>query len=121
MLARELRERVLSVKDDQDAWLPALEYVAGAGWQRLELLLTRLVQENAATLSTAALGGLRIAVSRISNQLFTFQRFMELLLPGLLLRRADRLPALLGGAGMPVELGESYRALVDALPAAQTL
>ena len=41
VLARELRERVLSVKDDPDAWLPALEYVAGAGWQRLELLLTR--------------------------------------------------------------------------------
>ncbi len=112
VLARELRERVLSVKDDQDAWLPALEYVAGAGWQRLELLLTRLVQENAATLSTAALGGLRIAVGRISNQLFTFQRFIEMLLPGLSLRRADRLPHLLGAADMPVELGESYRALV---------
>ena len=85
VLARELRERVLSVKDDPDAWLPALQYVTGAGWQRLELLLTRLVEENAATLSTAALGSLRIAAGRISNQFFTFQRFIDLLLPGLLL------------------------------------
>ena len=121
VLARELRERVLSVRDDPDAWLPALEYVAGAGWQRLELLLTRLVQENAATLSTAALGGLRIAVGRISNQFFTFQRFLDMLLPGLLLRRADRLPHLVGGADMPVELSESFRALVAALPATLTL
>ena len=121
VLARELRERVLSVRDDQDAWLPALEYVAGAGWQRLELLLTRLVQENAAALSTAALGGLRIAVGRISNQLSTFQRFIDLLLPGLLLRRADRLPHLVGGADIPVELSESFRALVAALPPTLTL
>ena len=121
VLARELRERVLNVRDDPDAWLPALEYVAGAGWQRLDLLLTRLVQENAATLSTAALGGLRIAVGRITNQFFTFQRFLDMLLPGLLLRRADRLPPLLGGADMPVELNESFRALVAALPATLTL
>ena len=119
VLARELRERVLSVRDDQDAWLPALEYVAGAGWQRLELLLTRLVEENAATLSTAALGGLRIAAGRISNQLLTFQRFIDMLLPGLLL--FDRPPQLFGNSSMPVELGESYRALVAALPANQTL
>ncbi len=118
-LARELRERLLSVKDDPDAWMPALRYVAGEGWQRLEQLLTRLVEENAATLSTAALGDLRIAVGRISNQLFTFQRFIDMLLPGRLL--LDRPPHLFGNSGMPVELGESYRALVDALPASQTL
>ena len=76
-MARELRERVLSVRDDPDAWMPALEYVAGEGWQRLEILLTRLVEENAATLSTAALGGLRIAAGRISDQLYTFQRFIR--------------------------------------------
>ena len=119
VLARELRERVLSVRDDKDAWLPALEYVAGAGWQRLELLLTRLVEENAATLSTAALGGLRIAAGRISDQLFTFQRFLNMLLPGLLL--FERPPQLFRNSSVPVELGESYRALVDALPVDQTL
>ena len=119
VLARELRERVLSVRDDKDAWLPALEYVAGAGWQRLELLLARLVEENAATLSTAALGGLRIAAGRISDQLFTFQRFLNMLLPGLLL--FERPPQLFRNSNMPVELGESYRALVDALPVDQTL
>ena len=121
VLARELRERVLSVRDDPDAWLPALEYVAGAGWQRLEILLARLVEENAATLGTAALGDLRIAAGRISNQLVTFRRFIDMLLPELLLHRADRLPQLFGNSSMPVELGESYRALVDALPATQTL
>ena len=118
-LARELRERLLSVKDDPDAWMRALSYVAGEGWQRLELLLTRLVEENAATLSTTALGDLRIAVGRISNQLFTFQRFIDMLFPGLLL--FDRPPQLFGNSNTPVELGESYRALVDALPANQTL
>ena len=41
-LARELRERVLSAKDDQDAWLPALDYVAGEGWRSLEVLLHAL-------------------------------------------------------------------------------
>ena len=81
-LARELRERVLSVRDDQDAWLPALDYVAGEGWQRLEVLLTRLVEENAATLGTAALGGLRIAAGRISNQIFTIERYIDMLIAG---------------------------------------
>ena len=119
VLARELRERVLSVKDDPDAWLPALAYVAGAGWQRLEMLLAGLVEANAATLSTAALGGLRIAAGRISNQIFTFQRFIHMLLPGLLL--LDQPPRLLGNAEMPVELSEVYRALVAALPTNQTL
>ena len=119
VLARELRARVLSVRDDKDAWLPALEYVAGAGWQRLELLLTRLVEENAATLSTAALGGLRIAAGRISDQLFTFQRFLNMLLPGLLL--FEQPPQLFRDSSVPAELGESYRALVDALPVDQTL
>ncbi|HSN75821.1 MAG TPA: cellobiose phosphorylase, partial [Anaerolineae bacterium] len=119
VLARELRERVLSVRDDKDAWLPALAYVAGAGWQRLELLLTRLVEENAATLSTAALGGLRIAAGRISDQLFTFQRFLNMLLPGLLL--FERPPQLFRNSSVPVELGESYRTLVDALPVDRTL
>ena len=119
MLTREMRERLLSVKDDQDAWLPALEYVSGAGWQRLELLLGRLVEENAANLGTAALGGLRIVAGRISDQLFTFKRFLGMLLPGLLLFAQP--PELFGNSGMPVELGESYRGLVDALPANQTL
>ena len=119
VLARELRERVLSVKDDPDAWLPALQYVTGPGWQRLELLLTRLVEENAATLSTAALGSLRIAAGRISNQIFAFERFIDLLMPGLLL--FNRPPRLFGDANMPVELGESYDTLVAALPANQTL
>jgi cyclic beta-1,2-glucan synthetase len=118
-LAKELRERVLSVKDDPYAWMRALSYVAGEGWQRMELLLTRLVEENAATLSTTALGDLRIAVGRINNQLFTFQRFIDMLFPGLLL--FDRPPQLFGNSITPVELGESYRALVDALPAKQTL
>ena len=119
VLARELRERVLSVKDDQDAWLPALEYVAGTGWQRLEVLLTRLVEENAATLSTEALGALRIAAGRINDQVVMFQRFNDMLMPELSL--FDRPPQLFGNSSMPVELGESYRALVDALPANQTL
>ena len=35
LLTGELRERVLRVKDDPDAWLPALDYVVGEGWQRL--------------------------------------------------------------------------------------
>ncbi|MFO7632442.1 MAG: glucoamylase family protein, partial [Caldilinea sp.] len=118
-LVRELRGRVLSVKDDPDAWLPALDYVTGAGWQRLELILTRLVEENAATLSTAALGGLRIAASRISNQLFAYQRFIDMLLPELLL--FDLTPRLLSNADISDELGESYRALVHALPGNQTL
>ena len=104
VLAKELRERLLSVKDDPDAWMPALRYVAGEGWQRLEQLLTRLVEENAATLSTSALGDLRIAVGRISNQLFTFQRFIDMLLPGRLL--LDRPPQLFSNSNMPVELGE---------------
>ncbi len=119
VLARELREHVLGVRADPDAWLPALDYVAGAGWQRLEVLLTRLVEENAATLGTAALGRLRIAAGRISDQLVTLRRFIDMLLPGLFL--FDRPPQLFGHSGTPVELGESYRALVDALPANQTL
>lgn len=119
VLAQELRERVLRVKDNPDAWLPALEYVADEGWQRLELLLSRLVEENAATLSTAALGGLRIAAGRISNQIFTYQRFIDTLLPGLLL--FQRPPQLFDAAEMPAELRESFRALVDALPNDQTL
>jgi len=47
------------------------------------VLLRRLVEENAATLGTAALGGLRIAASRISNQIFTMERYIGRLLPGL--------------------------------------
>ncbi len=119
VLARELRERVLNVRNDPDAWLPALDYVAGTGWQRLELLLGRLVEENAASLSTASLGDLRIAAGRISDQLVTFRRFIDMLLPGLLL--FDRPPQLFGNSGMPGELGKSYRALVDVLPANQPL
>ena len=118
-LARELREHILQVKDDPDAWLPALDYVSGAGWQHLEVMLARLVEENSATLSTAALGGLRIAASRISNQLFAYQRFIDTLLPGLLL--FSQTPSLLSDANIPDELSESYRALIHALPVDQTL
>jgi cob(I)alamin adenosyltransferase len=119
VLAREMRDRVLGAKDDPAAWLPSMAYVAGAGWQRMELLLIRLVEENAAVLSTEALGSLRIAASRISNQLFAYQRFIDTLLPGL--ESFDQPPQLLGNPTLPAELGEIYRALVAALPADQSL
>jgi cyclic beta-1,2-glucan synthetase len=118
-LARELREHVLGVKAAPEAWLPALDYVAGEGRQRLEALLARLVEENAATLGTAALGGLRIAAGRISDQFVTFRRYIDMLLPGLLL--FGRPPQLFRNAGTLVELDEPYRALIAALPANQTL
>ncbi len=70
VLARELRDGVRAVKADPAAWRPALDYVAGEGWQRLETLLTRLVEENATVLGAAALGALRIAAGRISNQIY---------------------------------------------------
>ncbi len=118
-LARELREHVLGVKAAPEAWLPALDYVAGEGRQRLEALLTRLVEQNAATLGTAALGGLRIAAGRISDQFVTFRRYIDMLLPGLLL--FGRPPQLFRNTGTLIELDDSYRALVAALPANQTL
>ena len=114
-----MRDRVLGAKDDPAAWLPAMAYVAGAGWQRMELLLIRLVEENAAVLSTEALGSLRIAASRISNQLFAYQRFIDTLLPGL--EFFDQPLQLFGNPNLPAELGEAYRSLVAALPTDQSL
>jgi len=118
-LARELRQRILQVRDEPDAWLPALEYVTGAGWQRLEQMLTRLVEENAASLSMAALSGLRIAVDRISNQLFTYERFIATLLPGLTF--FDQRPPLFGTAAPSAAWHAPYQALAAALPREQTL
>ncbi len=119
VLVGELRERIVNVAEKPDAWLPALAFVTGAGWQRLEELLTRLVEENAATLSTAALGGLRITAGRISNQMFAIQRFIDTYLPELALF-ADP-PKLLTTAAAPDAVGEAYAALVAALPADRTL
>ena len=89
VLARELRDGVRAVKAEPAAWRPALDYVAGEGWQRLETLLTRLVEENATVLGTAALGALRIAAGRISNQIFTFHRAVELALARSCLARTN--------------------------------
>lgn len=118
-LARELRRRILQVRDEPDAWLPALEYVTGAGWQRLEQMLTRLVEENAASLSMAALSGLRIAADRISNQLFTYERFIATLLPGLTF--FGQRPPLFGTAAPSAAWHAPYQALAAALPREQTL
>ena len=111
--ARELARGVRVVKADPVAWRPALDYVAGEGWQRLETLLTRLVEENATVLGTAALGALRIAAGRISNQIYTFHRAVELLLPGLAWLRES--PPLFRDPGMPIELGEPLFSLAETL------
>jgi cyclic beta-1,2-glucan synthetase len=118
-LTHELRNRVLDVENDRDAWLPALDYVAGEGWQRLEVLLTHLVEENAATVGTAALSGLRIAADRIRNQIFTLQRYLGLLLPWL--AAIERSPELFRESDMPAELNEAWRALAAALPSTHTV
>jgi len=47
----ELHDGVRAVKADPTAWRPALDFVAEEAWQRLETLLTRLVEENATVLS----------------------------------------------------------------------
>ena len=111
--ARELAGGVRAVKADPAAWRPALDYVAGEGWQRLETLLTRLVEENATVLGTAALGALRIAAGRISNQIYTFHRAVDLLLPGLAWLRES--PPLFRDPGMPIELGEPLFSLAETL------
>ena len=119
VLAREFRDRVRAVKPDPAAWRPALDYVAGEGWKRLETLLTRLVEENATVLGTAALGALRIAAGRISNQIFTFHRSVELLLPGL--TWLNERPPLLRDPELPLDLVVPYRALVEALQAVPSI
>ena len=108
ILLSELREGVLAVKAEPAAWRPTLDYVAGVGWQRLETLLTRLIEENATVLGTEALGALRIAVGRINNQIFTFHRSVELLLPGL--AWLNERPALLRAAAPERTLRQICRA-----------
>jgi cyclic beta-1,2-glucan synthetase len=119
VLAKELGDGVRAVKTDPTAWRPALDYVAGAGWQRLETLLTRLVEENAGVLGTTTLGALRIAAGRISNQIFTFHRSVELLLPGL--TWYNERPPLLRDPALPLDVVEPYRALVEAIQAVPSI
>lgn len=113
LLARDLRDGVRAVEADPVAWRPALDYVAGEGWTRLETLLTRFVAENAADLGTDVLSSLRIVVGRISNQIYTFHRAVERLLPGLVWLR--ECPSLFRDPGMSIDIGEPLFALVETL------
>ena len=79
------------------------------------------MEENAATLGTAALGGLRIAAGRISNQIFTFQRYRRVALAryGWLIEQPPQLRVAEAGAlattDLPRPLTESYEALATHL------
>ncbi len=112
-LLGELRNGVLAAEAEPAKWRPTLDYVAGEGWPRLETLLTQLISENAPVIGTAALGTLRIAVGRIKNQISTFHRTVDLLLPGLAWLRER--PALLQAAELPDSLRAAYDELAESL------
>ena len=112
VLARELRERVLSVKDDPDAWLPALEYVAGAGWQRLETAAHPFGRGKRSDPEYGRAGRPPYRGRSHQQPDLYVPALHRAALAGAVAVPRGSAPPLLGDADMPVELGESYRALV---------
>ncbi len=83
----ELQHRVLAVRNEPDAWWETLEYAAGEGWNRLNAALTELIDSQGSVLGAETLRRLRLALERMRFQIFTMQRFVNLLLPWMPMRR----------------------------------
>lgn len=115
----QLRQRVLSVQDEPDAWVPLLNGLTGANSNALGGLLASLVESKAQALDAEMLRRLSLANDRLQNHLYGMQREIDQLSPWLLF--LNQPPTLFARPDTPPSIRDAWQALQDALPAAPNL
>jgi cyclic beta-1,2-glucan glucanotransferase len=115
----QLRQQVLSVRDNSDAWVPLLNRLAGEGWNELNQLLMALVESKAHAMDGETLRRLSLIADQVQNHLYGMQREIEQLSPWLL--SLSQLPRLFAIPDAPPAIRDVSRGLRDGQPTAPTL
>ncbi len=115
----QMRQQVLAVRDDPDAWAPLLNRLTGEGRNELNQLLMSLVESNAQAMDAETLRRLSLANDQVQNHLYGMQREIEQLSPWLL--SVGQLPELFSRSGAPAPIRDAWQALRVALPTAPSL
>lgn len=114
-----LAQQVLQGRDDPNAWLPLLRRLSQEGWQRLEALLTALVEHEPRALEASTLRSLHAWADRVQHQLVDMEHEVLQLLPWLSTR--DSTPALFARPDVHPHLIEAWQALHQHLPGLPSL
>ena len=112
----DIRQQVLAVRDDPDAWAPLLAKLCKDGWQELRRLLMSLTEVG---LDARALRDLRIWSERVHHQLLSAQNELNMLLPWL--SPLSQPPALFTLPETSPAIADAWQALLDVLPATPRL
>ncbi len=115
----QIRQQVLAVQNDPDAWAPLLNRLSGEGWNELNRLLASLVESNAPALDGETLRRVSLPADRVQHHLFGMRREIERLSPWML--SMNQPPRLFARPDAPPAIRDAWQALRDALPAAPSL
>ncbi len=109
----QIRQQVLSLKEQPDVWMPRLYELSGQVWEELDRRLMALVEMSSATLGSENLRRLRIIASRVRHHLDNMIREIDLLLPWLELIHQP--PAIFEDPGAGPALMTSWQNLIQIL------
>jgi len=114
-----MRQQVLAVQDDPDAWASLLLGIADECESQMTQLFASLVESSGQALSAETLRRLSLATDQVQNHLYGMQREIEQLSPWLL--SVSQLPDLFARSNAPPAMRDAWQALRDALPTAPSL
>jgi cyclic beta-1,2-glucan synthetase len=115
----QMRQQVLAVRDNPDAWAPLLNRLTGEGWNELNRLSASLIESFAQAIDAVMLRRLSLAADRVRNHLHGMQREMEQFSPWLLF--VSQLPKLFARPDMTPAIRGAWQALRDAFLTAPSL
>ena len=114
-----IRQQVLAVQDDPDAWASLLLGIADECGSEMTQLFASLVESNAQAMDAETLRRLSLATDQVQNHLYGMQREIEQLSPWLL--SVSQPPDLFARSDAPPAIRDAWQALRDALPTAPSL
>jgi cyclic beta-1,2-glucan synthetase len=111
---RQVRQQVLAVQDDPDAWTLVLLQIADNCRNETTQLLASLVESKGQAMEGETLRNLNVAADRVLNHLYGMRREIEQLSPWLIL--LSQAPPLFSRADAPLAMRHAWQALRDAFP-----